>query len=232
MPLMDEFKEEREKIKKAPLKAKWKYFVDYYLKWVIGGAIVIGILIAVIVTTVTHKKEMLYVSLLNFRTIGLVEQDIEIPFSEEHLENTKKQEITLDSTLFVLGKRAEDAAASGDQTYSALYNYEDEQKISMILVVGQVDLMISGEDVIDRYTESDFLKPLTDVYSAAELKSFEEKGMIKSANGVPVAICMDGSKMLKEYYEYTADKNDKLYAAYTYGEHTALAKEFVDFLGY
>ncbi len=232
MPLMDEFKEEREKIKKAPLKAKWKYFVDYYLKWVIGVAITAGILIAVIVTTVTHKKEMLYVSLLNFRTTGFVIEDIEIPFSETYLENPKKEEITLDSSLFILGKKAEAAAVSGDQTYSALYNFEDEQKISMILVVGQVDLMISGEDVIDRYTESDFIKPLTEVYSPDELKSFEEKGMIKYLGEIPVALSMEGSKMLKDNYEYTADKNDKIYAAYTYGKHTDLAKEFVEFLGY
>ena len=36
---MDEFKEEREKIKTASPEQKWKYFKDYYLKWVIAGGI-------------------------------------------------------------------------------------------------------------------------------------------------------------------------------------------------
>lgn len=230
MPLMDEFKEEREKIKKAPLKAKWKYFCDYYLKWVIGGGIAIGILIAVIVTTVTHKTEMLYVSLINFRTIGFVEQDLEIPFSEAYLEDTKKEEITLDSTCTILGMKAEIAAQSGEQGDYSLYNYEDEQKISMVLVVGQMDLMISGEDVIDKYAVSDYLKPLTEVYSSTEIKELEDKGLLKYKDDVPIAVCMDDVKKLTDYYQYIGTKGDHLYVAYTYGTHNDLAKKFVAFM--
>ena len=53
MPVMDEFKEEREKIKTASPEQKWKYFKDYYLKWVIAGGIGVALLISFIVSCIS-----------------------------------------------------------------------------------------------------------------------------------------------------------------------------------
>ncbi len=61
MALMDEFKEEREKIKNASPEKKWKYFKDYYLKWVIAIGIIILVLIVFTVDMLTKKENMLTV---------------------------------------------------------------------------------------------------------------------------------------------------------------------------
>ena len=41
MPVMDEFREERETIKNGTFKQKWQYFCDYYKWHVIIGAFVL-----------------------------------------------------------------------------------------------------------------------------------------------------------------------------------------------
>ena len=229
MPLMDEFKEEREKIKTAPLKVKWKYFQEYYLKMTIGIIIVAAILIAILVTTLTHKEEMLYVCLVNYDVnLEVNEDELIDPFEQEHLENTKKQEITLDSNENILGegKQASDAASM------VRYSYEDEQKITMVVMIGQMDMMISGEDVIDKYIPRDYFKSLEEVYSQAELKNLEDAGLIKYYQGTPIAVCVDASEKLNKHYYYVGEKTDHYYAAFTYGAHTDLAKEFLKYIGY
>ena len=48
MPVMDEFREEREAIKNSSMKKKWGYFLDYYKWYVIGGAAIILFLVFLI----------------------------------------------------------------------------------------------------------------------------------------------------------------------------------------
>lgn len=229
MPVMDEFKEEREKIKNAPLEAKWKYFCDYYLKWVIGGGFALAIVIAVIVTTLTHKDEMLYVSMPNFTALPAADVQLIEPFVQLNLENPKKQDITVDSNCHLLADPEGQSAADPD--LSVRYTYEDEQKVAMVLMVGQMDMMISGEDIIDRFASGEYVRPLTDVYSVAEVKEFEDKELVRyNSSGTPVAICMDDAEKLKTYYEYTGIKVDHVYAAFTYGKHMELAKKYLDYL--
>ena len=233
MPVMDEFKEEREKIKTASPEAKWQYFKDYYLKWVIGGGLVLAFLIYLICTIVFHKEEMLYVGLINYIDRGMAEEEIIKPFEQNYLEDTKKQSITIDNSNILA-----DATSDGsdtqkvDMTDVAKYTYEEEQKVAMVIMIGQMDLMISGEDVIDRYLVQDVIRPLSEAYSEAEIKSFEEAGLLKYYNDVPVGICMDASPKLENSYYYGGIAVDHVYAVFTYGEHIEMAKHFLEFLGY
>ena len=99
MPVMDEFKEEREAIKNASPEKKWKYFKDYYLKWVIGGAIGLGLLISFIVSVVTQKEGVLEVIFINFNAMPTAEAQVEEAFTQQYVENPKKQRILLDTVL-------------------------------------------------------------------------------------------------------------------------------------
>ena len=74
MPLMDEFKEEREALKQAPLNQKIKYYV-YYYKW--HALAVIAVLIIAftwIRDVVTSKDAALYVALINAAALDDAEQ--------------------------------------------------------------------------------------------------------------------------------------------------------------
>ena len=56
MPVMDEFREEREAIKNAGFKEKWEYFWEYYKWYVIGGAAII-ILLTIFIRDMVNKKD-------------------------------------------------------------------------------------------------------------------------------------------------------------------------------
>lgn len=57
MPVMDEFREEREAIKQKSRKEQWDYFWGYYKWYVIGGAALLAVIIYIIYTRVTTKMK-------------------------------------------------------------------------------------------------------------------------------------------------------------------------------
>ncbi len=226
MSLMDEFQEERDKIKNAPLKAKWKYFVDYYLVKTLIILGVVALVIGVIVTILTKKDTVLYVSLVDFVDGGIAESEIKKPFTERYVADPRKEEIVLDCTLQSDYTRSDDAESG---VYGV--SYEDEMRQTM-LMAGDVDLMISGEDALQRYGENGFLKPLKEVYSASDLEGFEQAGRLKYVDGEAMALRLEGVPLLTENYRYVGAGKDQaeIFVSFPHGEHTDMALLFLDFL--
>lgn len=227
MALMDEFQEERDRIKNAPLKAKLKYFADYYLLKTLIILAVVVLVIGLVITVVTKKECVLYVSLADFTDIGLSESEIRKPFTQLYVADPKKEEIILDCTLQSDVSRAE---SSEPAAYGV--SVEDETRMTMMMASHDVDLLIAGTDIIDKYGENGFLKPLKETYSAAELEAFDEAGRLYYINEEAVALKLEGAKLLWENYVYVGPGRDQaeIYAAFPYGEHTDMALVFVDFL--
>ena len=233
MPLMDEFREEREKIKTASPRAKWGYFKDYYLKWVLGIGAVAAFLLWFVISMVTKKEEMLYVSLVNFMDKGQTEQNLENAFAQQYLENPKKQEIILDYGVYVLSEEAAQEVSANSAVMNK-YSYEDQQKLSMIMAAGGLDLMITGEDVLKSYIEYEFVIPLKMIYTEEELKPYQDAGRLLMYKGEAVAICMEGSKGLEDNLEYNGENAEtvKIYAVFMSNKRVERAKEFLKFLDY
>ena len=66
MPVMDEFRKEREAIKHAPLEKRLEYFRDYYLGKTLLILFVVGMLGAWLISVITAKEPALYITLVNF----------------------------------------------------------------------------------------------------------------------------------------------------------------------
>ena len=126
MPLMDEFQEERDKMKDAPLKAKWKYFVDYYLVKTLIIAAVAALVIGIAVTMLLKKDVVLYVALIDFSDLGYSESEIEQPFTRLYVANPRREEIILDAAMLSDASRAE---SSEPEAYGV--SYEDERIASI-----------------------------------------------------------------------------------------------------
>ena len=229
MPLMDEFQEQRDKIKAAPLKVKAKYFADYYLKWTLAGLAILIFLVIMIVNLVTKKEEMLYVSFVNFRDRGLVEENVSQVFVQQYVEDPKKQDITLDYNLYIL---ADENTNLTDEEALRKYSFSDQQKLSMLLMAGEVDLMVTGEDVLSRFAENDYVLPLEEVYSEAELQPLKDAGLLLMSKGKAVGICVDGSQLVKDNLEYNGENKDtiKIYAGFCSNKRLEMAKQFLGFL--
>ena len=91
MPLMDEFREEREQIKKAPFPQKVQYFKDYYLLptiFIVFVSVVIFIVFVSVVmilllrSTIFRHPESLSVKMINFMAEDSAEENVKKAFEK------------------------------------------------------------------------------------------------------------------------------------------------------
>ena len=113
------------------------------------------------------------------------------PFAREHI-NTRKQEIVIDSSSYI--------SSDKNEINFVKYGYEDEQRLFSMVMTGEIDLFITGEDVINRYAEQEWFDDLRTILNASDLSELENR--ILSHNGIPIAIRIDESSILNEYYFY------------------------------
>lgn len=226
MAVMDEFKEEREAVKKGPLKKRLSWFFDYN-KWKIL-AIALAALVAgvFIYQQVTKRETVLYAALVNFAADPAAEGDVQGTFESAYLKNPKREKIVLDSDINI--------ALNVESVRDGLvYRPEDEEKLAALSLSGGLDMMITGEDVFKKYAAQGYFVPLSEIYGddLSGLPGGISKENLLKIDGTEAAIPVDSSPVLQKYYYYTGVSGQKLYMGFVYGsKHQEIAKEFADFL--
>ena len=222
MPLMDEFREEREQIKKAPFPQKVQYFKDYYLLPTIFIVFVSVVGILLLRSTIFRHPESLSVTMINFMAEDSAEENIKKAFEKKALKS-KKDYIAIDSNTYI--------AADTEESELIKYGYEDEQKLLSLVMSGSLDLVVSGQDVIERYIEQDWFDDLRTILDPDLVKSLDGEGKLLYAGNVPVAVCVDDSSLLTSNYTYKGKESVSLYAAFpANSKRRELAAEFLLFL--
>ena len=173
MPLMDEFKKEREDIKNQPLKKRLDYFWTYYKWWVIGGIALIIIAVSIITNIVKSKDETVYVAMIDtvINPTGNYEENITVPFLEEHGLSPKKNTINFNLNFIFSGQKGSELP--GSPSYSDTLGYSGRQNLAIYVSAGDVDAISAPEDWFDNYAYSDFFLSLDDYLSADELKALD-----------------------------------------------------------
>ena len=98
-------------------------------------------------------------------------------------------------------------------------------------MTGEIDLLITGEDVIERYAAQDWFDDLRDILDEKALADYESSKDIKYWKGVPIAIRIDSSRKLDTYYYYNGKEHTDIYVAFTANSaHRELAAAFVSYL--
>ena len=220
MPVMDEFKEERETIKNAPFSKKLEYFKDYYLMKTIIAVVVAAILGSFLFSYFSKKETALYVTLVNFSEVqdpaGMI-----APFAQEAI-NTKKEEIFLDSSSYI--------SSDMNEVNFIKYGYEDEQRLFSMVMTGEMDLFISGGDVLERYAAQEWFEDLRTVLPEADLMKMDESSVL-SFNGVPIGLRIRESSILFQTYYYNGKQGETVYAGFPAGSrHRELAIRFLQYL--
>ena len=145
MAVMDEFRKEREAIKKAPFKEKRKYFWDYYKWYCIWGLVILIGLGSLIYDMATNKDTSLYVLFLNSMDAT---DDYGETFIHDFMEtagmNPKKETVLIDNSLYVDLGYSENMAQN-ENTLTAV------QKISLFLATGDMDIMTTDSAIFDHY---------------------------------------------------------------------------------
>ena len=176
MPLMDEFKNERESIKTAPFKKKLEYFWIYYKWWVIGGAAAIAILISLIVTITKNKKDVVYVAMVDIveNPRGNIEQTITIPFLTAHDYNTKKNTVNFNTEFLFSAAGASEKTVSGSPSYENTKGFSGRESLAIYIAAGDVDAICGSDDWFNNYAYNDFFIPLEDYLTPAELEKYKD----------------------------------------------------------
>ncbi|MCD7737466.1 MAG: hypothetical protein LUH58_00245 [Lachnospiraceae bacterium] len=158
MAVMDEFREERDKIKHGTFKEKWKYFWDYYKWHVIGGTL--GLIMVIwIVYDVTHQNEsVLYVAFLNCASV--YDTSEYVASVEEYLGVEDGQALTIDSSLDLT-----------DDNTEAYYSYET---LAVRIAANELDVMVAEEEFIYGYASGDSLIDLTTVMTEEQMERYSD----------------------------------------------------------
>lgn len=234
MAVMDEFREERESIKTAPARVKWQYFKDYYLMWVLGGLALVIVVVSFIVSILRQKDTVFYAALVNLSPRETAESAVTETFSGQSLEDPRHQQIVVDTSIRLQALSEEpgeeeefDPASVTDVKYS----YEDEEKLTVLVMTGSVDLLVTGQDVFEKYIPAGWYTDLREVLDEETLAAYEEADRLLYDRTVPVGVRMDEAELLTRQYVYAGEGEPSLYAGIIAGsQHADMAAEFLKFL--
>jgi len=162
MPLMDEFREERERIKNADLKTKLNYFWEYYKLHTIAVISCVAFLSLLIYSMVTSKDYAFFAAMVN--SVAVSEEDI-AAFKENYVNyaeiDLKEYEVQIDSSLI-----------STDNPKSQL-EMNASQKLMAYTSVGQVDVIVSGEDAFPYHASQGNFYDLREILTPEQLAKYE-----------------------------------------------------------
>lgn len=161
MPVMDEFREEREAIKNASPKEKWDYFWEYYKWYVIGGAIIIFLLVIFIRDMVNKKDWIFYGAIIN-------------SYAYE-----EQSEALLNDFVNLAQLDTENHAVMFDTSYSITRGSYDEisnsaaQKLLVNLTAADLDFVIADETTFGQYATIDTFMDMRTLFTGEDLKKYE-----------------------------------------------------------
>lgn len=163
MPVMDEFKEEREALKHGTPKQKWQYFLDYYKWFVIVGALILIFAGSLIYQMATRKERAIYAALLNTYELDTAE-DYSEKFAEYADIDTEEYEVYFDCSMYLDSSNL----AAVDQNTMAT-----TQKLMVYIAAQEIDVLIANEPTINSYAYNGTFHDLSSILSEEQFEKYE-----------------------------------------------------------
>ena len=164
MALMDEFREEREKIKNGTWKQKLGYFWEYYKWYVIVPVLIIGFVGSTIYQKVTAQDIILNGVFLNAYNseANSGTQEIIDEFSKEQNIDTEEYEVTLNTSMYY---KTDDSSGTA--------NYELVQTLMAWTAAGTIDFIGGDHDSMTSLAYNGYFVDLREFLNKEELKKYE-----------------------------------------------------------
>lgn len=159
MPLMDEFKEEREALKHGTLKQKLTYFADYYKWHAIIAVIVLYVIISFVVHSLTRKETALYVCMVN--TLASGQEDYITDFAEFADIDLNSHELIFDTSISIQTDVPNQASMASSQ------------KLLAYIAAGELDVMITDAETITIYTNNELFYDLREFLTLEQIELYE-----------------------------------------------------------
>lgn len=190
MPVMDEFREEREAIKQKGFKEKIKYFCDYYKWHVIGGVALAAFAISLIHSVLTHKDWAFYGAFINAYQTPAYDTFRE-DFAARAGIDLNEFDVQFDTNMYITD------SAQDQGTLDTM------ERLTVYIAAGDVNVMAGGPSIINQYAYNGFFQDLrqilpqdlqeqlepyyyyADAALTAEIDAQQESGAMTSAPRYP-----------------------------------------------
>lgn len=248
MPVMDEFKEEREALKHGTPKQKFAYFLDYYKWHVIIAVAVIGFAASLIYQSVTRKETAFFAAVVNAFEMVSPEEHIQ-SFADYAGIDRGEYDVAFDSSI-----RIDNSSMTQDTITST-------QKLMVLIAASEIDVVLGDDGLIEQYAYNDSFYDIREVLTQEQIEKYESRFFymdqavaeaISAAQEdpnydyskapthpnpkkpeamerpVPVGIYLDGADSLEEVY-YFLD-GDAVLAVSATSPNLDTVPKYVDFL--
>ena len=250
MPVMDEFKEEREALKHGTLKQKWQYFLDYYKWFVIVGVLILIFAGSFLYQLITRKERAIFAALVNAYEL---EPAVAYPetFAEYAGIDLEEYDVFFDSSMYL---DSSNLAAVDENTMATT------QKLMVYIAAREIDILVASESTINSYAYNETFHDLRTILSAEQIKKYEPyfyymdqavadarneadvtgedyvsvpdypspRNPEAMENPIPVGIYLDAAEGLLENYYFSDDAVILSVPANT--PHSENAVKFIDFI--
>ena len=191
MAVMDEFKEEREALKRGTPKQKLAYFW-YYYKWhVIISVIIIGMLVSFIYQFVNRKDTAFNAVLLNASLLDQMsseQPDFLTDFAEKEGIDLNTSDITFDTSIRIVEDSMDEVSVTSTQ------------KLMAYVAANELDSMITDFDSFQKYANSSlFYDPVSythlDVYKRQVHESLTDHYSLNTLRGATLLSTFTSSSL-------------------------------------
>lgn len=160
MPLMDEFREEREAIKQKGFKEKIKYFFDYYKWHVIGGVALAAFVISLTHSILTHKDRAFYGAFVNAYQTPAYDTFRE-DFAAKAGIDLNEFDVMFDTSMYLTDSPHDQGT------------YDTMERLTVYIAAGDVHVMAGGTSVINKYAYNGFFQDLRQILPQELLEQLE-----------------------------------------------------------
>lgn len=150
MPVMDEFREERDAIKQKSLKERLQYFFDYYKWHTVAVVVLVAAAVSLIHSMATRKEWAFYGAFVNAYQTPQYDEFRE-DFAERADIDLEKYEVLFDTDMFITGNAFDQGSVDATE------------RLTVYIAAGDVDVMASGPQVADRYAYNGMFRDLRQV---------------------------------------------------------------------
>lgn len=183
MPVMDEFREEREAVKQKGFKEKVKYFFDYYKWHVIGGVALVSFAISLIHSVLTHKDWAFYGAFINaYQTPAY--DEFQRDFAARAGIDLNEYAVQFDTNMYI------------SDSFHDQGTLDTMERLTVYIAAGDVNVVAAGPSVTNQYAYNGFFQDLRlvlpqelqeqlepyyyygDAALAAEIDAMQESGEI------------------------------------------------------
>lgn len=150
MPVMDEFRQEREAMKQKSFKEKMQYFWDYYKWHVIGGAVLAVCVVSLVSSILGRRDCAFYGAFVNaYQTPDY--EAFRDDFADRAGIDLAEKDILFDTDLYITANGNDQASVNASQ------------RLTVYVAAGDVDVMASGLTVMNQYAYNEFFLDLRQI---------------------------------------------------------------------